>query len=116
MAHNTIQFQHGLSLPEFLQQYGREEQCCNALFKIRSPNGLICPSCHNTTHCQLSRGVYQYHRCRHQASLIAGTIFHGTHLPLTTWFLARVSHEGIEVLSIDNDGAYSGPFRSLIPV
>ena len=58
----------------------------------------------NTTHCQLSRGVYQCHRCRHQASLIAGTIFHGTHLPLTMWFLARISHEGIEVLSIDNDG------------
>lgn len=88
MARNTIQFQHGLSLPEFFQQYGREEQCRDALFKVRWPNGFVCPSCHNTTHCQLSRGVYQCHRCRHQASLIAGTIFHGTHLPLTTWFLA----------------------------
>jgi len=35
-----------------------------------------------------SRKVFQCHACRHQASLIAGTIFQGTKLPLTTWFLA----------------------------
>ena len=34
------------------------------------------------------RDSYQCHCCRHQTSLTAGTIFHATHLPLTTWFLA----------------------------
>ena len=37
---------------------------------------------------RLSRGLYQCHRCYHQTSLTAGTIFHATHLPLTIWFLA----------------------------
>jgi hypothetical protein len=34
------------------------------------------------------RKVFQCIACRHQASLIAGTVFQGTKLPLTTWFLA----------------------------
>jgi transposase-like protein len=32
--------------------------------------------------------MVQCRACRHQASLTAGTIFHATKLPLTTWFLA----------------------------
>tara|TARA_R110000823_G_scaffold238125_1_gene363500 strand:+ start:674 stop:931 length:258 start_codon:yes stop_codon:yes gene_type:complete len=46
----------------------------------------MCPDCGNNTGCRLSRGLYQCHRCHHQISLTAGTVFHGTHLPLTTWF------------------------------
>ena len=88
MARNPIQFQSGLSLPAFLDQYGTEEQCRAALYQHRWPRGFVCPDCGNTTACRLSRGVYQCHRCHHQTSLTAGTIFHATHLPLTTWFLA----------------------------
>lgn len=88
MARNPIQFQHGLSLPAFLDQYGSEEQCRAALYRYRWPKGFVCPECGNTTCCQLSRGLYQCHRCHHQISLTAGTIFHATHLPLTTWLLA----------------------------
>ena len=88
MARNPIQFQQGLSLTEFLDRYGTESQCRDALFAMRWPNGFICPECSNTTYCTLSRGVYQCHHCHAQISLIAGTIFHATKLPLRTWFLA----------------------------
>jgi len=88
MARNPIQFQPGLSLPAFLEQYGTEAKCQDALFQHRWPRGFECPDCGNTTGCRLARGHYQCHRCRHQTSLTAGTIFHATHLPLTTWFLA----------------------------
>lgn len=88
MARNLIQFQPGLSLLAFLELYGSETQCREALLKLRWPKGFVCSACDNTTGCLLSRGVYQCHRCHHQASLTANTIFHATHLPLTTWFLA----------------------------
>jgi hypothetical protein len=44
MSRNRIQFQPGLSLPEFLKNYGAEEQCRTALFNLRWPAGFSCPS------------------------------------------------------------------------
>ena len=39
MARSGIQFQKGLSLPEFQRLYGTEEQCEAALEKARWPDG-----------------------------------------------------------------------------
>jgi ribosomal protein L37AE/L43A len=91
MAMNPIQFQHGLSLPEFFQLFGSESQCAAALAAARWPQGYCCPRCGKSAHCVLRWGsckVFQCNACRHQTSLIAGTIFQGTKLPLTVWFLA----------------------------
>jgi transposase-like protein len=89
MKKNAIQFQKGLGLHEFLEMYGSEAQCEQALYQLRWPDGFVCPQCGNTTGCALkARKIYQCHKCHHQASLTAGTIFHGTKLPLRKWFLA----------------------------
>lgn len=40
MARNKIQFQKGLSLNEFLKEYGTEEQCYAALHALRWPEGF----------------------------------------------------------------------------
>ena len=40
MARNPVQFQKGISLNEFLSLYGTEDQCFDALFQWRWPNGL----------------------------------------------------------------------------
>jgi len=37
MSKNKIQFQKGLSLPEFSKNHGTEEQCLEALLKVRWP-------------------------------------------------------------------------------
>ncbi len=42
---NRIQFQPGLSLPQFMELYGTEEKCEAALEKARWPNGFQCPRC-----------------------------------------------------------------------
>jgi len=89
MAKNKIQFQRGMSIPDFITQYGTEKKCRDALFQLRWPNGFVCPLCSNATYCEIkSRKVFQCNRCHHQTSLTAGTIFQSTHLPLTIWFLA----------------------------
>ena len=88
MAKNQVQFQKGLSLTEFLSQYGTEEQCRGALFEWRWPERFVCPNCGHTGYCEIAgRGLYQCHRCHHQTSVTSGTIFEHTKLPLTTWFL-----------------------------
>lgn len=91
MAMNRIQFQLGMSLPEFLRAFGTEERCSAAVLAARWPNGFVCPRCGATAHCVFrhqGRELFQCNACRHQCSLIAGTIFASTKLPLTTWFLA----------------------------
>src|ERR1035438_4328152 len=40
MARNTVQFQKGLSEPEFERQYGTEEQCRATVVASRWPNGF----------------------------------------------------------------------------
>jgi len=40
MPINGIQMQKGLSLPEFIQLYGTEQQCEAALQKVRWPQGF----------------------------------------------------------------------------
>jgi hypothetical protein len=79
----------GLSEAEFRAAFGTEEQCRAALEKLRWPHGFTCPACGHGGHAWLAgRGLHQCNRCKRQVSLTAGTIFHATKLPLTTWFLA----------------------------
>ncbi|HNO73992.1 MAG TPA: IS1595 family transposase [Accumulibacter sp.] len=91
MPMNRIQFQSGVSLPEFFERYGREEQCEAALMALRWPDGFRCPRCASAAHyvvTQGSRRLFQCRECRHQTSLTAGTLMDSTKLPLRTWFLA----------------------------
>jgi hypothetical protein len=45
MAMNAIQFQKGMSMPEFNRQYGTEELCTEALFQAIWPGGFRCNRC-----------------------------------------------------------------------
>jgi hypothetical protein len=121
MAMNRIQFQHGLSMPEFLKDYGTEAQCERVLEAVRWPNGFCCPRCGQAAHYVLRDGVrkvFQCNACRHQASLIAGTVFQGTKLPLTTWFLAiyliSQAKTGLSALALKRQLGVSYPTAWLI--
>ena len=91
MAQNRIQFQPGMSMPEFIAQYGTEAQCETALAQARWPQGFRCPRCgseaHGVIHDDRAQR-FQCKTCRHQTSLTAGTVMAATKLPLSTWFLA----------------------------
>jgi transposase-like protein len=104
---NRVQFQRGLSLAEFMDRYGTEAKCEAALADQRWPSGFVCPRCQDDRHSCFERGqqrLWQCHRCRHQVSLTAGTIFENTKLPLTQWFLAMFfmtqSKNNISALSL----------------
>lgn len=102
MPKNKVQFQKGLSLPSFLSQYGTEEQCREALFSLRWPSGFSCPNCGHEKYSLVStRLLYQCCQCQRQTSVISGTIFDSTKLPLTTWFL------GIYFITQSKDGISS---------
>jgi transposase-like protein len=89
MARNKVQFQKGISLNEFLRNYGTEDQCFDALLAWRWPQGFQCPHCGHDQGCQLTtRKLQQCNHCHRQTSVTAGTIFESTKLPLTIWFQA----------------------------
>jgi hypothetical protein len=89
MARNKVQFQKGLSEVDFAKLYGTEEQCRDVLTAARWPDGFVCPACGGKQYCLVkTRLLFQCTACRVQTSLIAGTIFASTKLPLTTWFRA----------------------------
>src|ERR1700674_2648710 len=91
MTMNRVQFQHGLSMAEFLDRYGRGDKCEAALVASRWPGGFRCPECGHAKHTVFVRSRRRYWQCgacRHQCSSISGTIFESTKLGLTRWFLA----------------------------
>jgi len=105
MTKNQVQFQKGLSLSEFFNQYGTEEQCHDALLGWRWPDGFRGPECGHRGYSKIAgRGLYQCQRCHHQASVIAGTIFEHTKLPLRTWFfgmhLLTQAKSGVSALEL----------------
>ena len=100
MARNPVQFQKGISLNEFLSLYGTEQQCFDALYQWRWPNGFVCPNCGHDRGCHLTTHKLQRcYRCNRQTSMTADTLFEATKLPLTVWF------QGIYFMTQDKKGA-----------
>lgn len=79
-------FHNPMTAIEFIDKFRTEDDCVDALIKLRWPNGFICPNCGHDDAYKLKRELFQCTVCRHQTSVISGTIFHGTKVPLRNWF------------------------------
>jgi transposase-like protein len=80
---------HPRTLIEFMQMYQSEEDCRQAIFEHRWPQGFRCRRCGHQRAWQLrGRSLYECVSCHYQGSLTAGTIFHGARTDLRKWFLA----------------------------
>jgi hypothetical protein len=91
MPMNRVQFQKGLSFGEFVRRYGTEEGCESELEAQRWPRGFVCPACGGREYSNFRRGRLLYYQCcgcRHQSSLISGTVMASSKLALRIWFLA----------------------------
>ena len=89
MVRNKVQFQKGVSLNDFIKQYGTEAQCFDVLLCLAVDKGFQCPACGHDKCCQLT--IRKLQQCNRQTSLTAGTIFESTKLPLTLWFPGYLS-------------------------
>ena len=78
-----------ITFQEFRTRFNTEDTCRAELFRLRYPNGFVCPKCGCTEYYSVrGRNTFQCRACRHQTSITAGTVMHRTHLPLTVWFWA----------------------------
>ncbi len=80
-----------MNLVEMMQDFGDESKCRAYLESLRWPDGLRCPHCKGEKIYRIvKRDQFLCASCEYQFSVTVDTIFHDTHLPLVTWFLATV--------------------------
>lgn len=78
--------QYPRDFQEFLVQFKNDEDCWNYIFEMRWPNGYVCPKCKSSKYWLTEQKMIHCSSCGYQASVTAGTIFHGTRKPLLLWF------------------------------
>ena len=78
------------SLPEFEARFPDDAACARWLLAKRWPDGFRCPACGHDKAWELGRErlTLQCAACERQVSVTAGTVLHGSHLPLKVWFTA----------------------------
>ena len=75
------------NLIEFQKTFSSNEACEKHLVEQRWRNGFVCPQCRHSEAWYLpKRKLFDCKSCRFQTSLTAGTIFHGTKIPLVKWY------------------------------
>jgi transposase len=91
MAHNNRKPKMlPYTLKDFQRQYPDDATCLEWLRNYLYPDGMYCIKCEATTkhHRVKSRPSYSCDHCGHHVHPTAGTIFHKSPTPLSTWFYA----------------------------
>ena len=73
---------------ELERRFGDEAACRSYLFALRWAEGFVCPHCQTKEGWSMANGRWLCVDCRAQVSVMAGTIFQDSKLPLTMWFRA----------------------------
>lgn len=78
------------SLIEFQRRFPDERACAEYLEQVRWPDGFRCPACGHAKGWELVGKAFtrECAGCGRQTSVRAGTVMHGSKLPLTVWFWA----------------------------
>lgn len=92
--------EYPLTILEFQRRFATEDACREYLFCSRWPEGFVCPGCGGRqSGAQTRRLLWVCTACGQQTSVTAGTVMHGTRMPLRTWFwaayLVSTFHPGI---------------------
>jgi transposase-like protein len=91
MAHNNRKPKMlPYTLKDFQKQFPDDATCLEWLRNYLYPDGIYCEKCEALTkhHRVKSRPSYSCDQCGHHVHPTAGTIFHKSPTPLTTWFYA----------------------------
>src|SRR5271169_5191297 len=78
---------------DFDRRFDSEEACTAYLVSLRWPQGFVCPACGGRRAWRRTRLAMLCASCRHEISIIAGTLFEKTHKPLQVVQGDVVGHE-----------------------
>lgn len=72
-----------------MDKFGTDDECRMVLEELRWPKGPVCARCGSDKLSRMyKRDQFDCDACGYQFSVMAGTVFHDTHLPLRKWFMA----------------------------
>lgn len=95
---------------EFRAWFPDDAACMNYLDWLRFPDGFRCPHCGADSAGQDTVGRYRCHGCRRRVSVISGTIFQGTKVPLSVWF------ETVWLVSVNKNGVSAAHLHRVLPI
>lgn len=82
----------GVDYPATYQQLLRwfpdNDACLEYLGRLRWEDGFVCPACGGDRFWRTGAGLWMCRACQRRTSVTAGTIFHRTRTPMSTWFAA----------------------------
>lgn len=73
---------------ELLAWFPDDAACLDYLAGLRWPEGFVCPACGGGEYWRTGKALWMCQSCARRTSVTAGTIFHRTRTPLSTWFAA----------------------------
>jgi transposase-like protein len=76
------------TFPQLQRWFPDDGACVDYLARLRWPDGFVCPVCAGGDAWRTGTGSWKCQSCGRKTSVTAGTIFHRSRLPLTTWFAA----------------------------
>ncbi len=106
-----------MTLLDVQNLFNTDDKCREVLVKLRWPEGVICPRCQGKKISWIKANKqFDCAECEYHFSVLAGTVFNDSHLPLTTWFTAVLllveAKKGMSALQLkrtiwgNNKGSY----------
>ncbi len=108
-----------MTLPELNLNFSTDEECREILTRLRWPEGVDCPRCHNKNVWWVdSRKQFTCSECNYQFSVTTGTVFNDSHLALPIWFIAVVllceAKKGMSAMQLKRTiwGQHKGSYKT----
>ena len=109
---------------EFTKRFPTEMDALNFIIERKYPNHVyVCPKCgaiHQVYHQKYDPKKFYCQNCKHEFSVLTGTIFENTHLDLRMWLyainLVIVAKKGISALQLQRElgmKSYKGAWRMM---
>ena len=95
-----------MNITRIFEQFPTQEHCIAHLEKARWKDKPVCPYCKSTNTAR-NQHRHRCYDCKTSFSVMVGTIFHHTHMPLQKWFLAVMlvlnARKGLSALQLSRD-------------
>lgn len=86
LVFHDMERRYPITLGEFERRFPDDTACGAYLKTVRWPYGIECPRCNSRKGIEIRRNMWRCSECKYETSVMVGTIFQDSKIPLTLWF------------------------------